>query len=78
MIEIKRRSLDGQTVRVEFGMYSLSASEAQALAKELQDAAFAAEDARYIHERHVDLLASCALCVYEVNGQYDRLTYEED
>lgn len=78
MDPITYRSTDGQTVRVEFGSYTFSTAEALAFAAELQRGASWADRAPHMHERHVDLLASCPLCVYEAGGQPDRLTNDEE
>lgn len=71
-------SADGRTVRVRFGPFSLSTSEALTFAAELGRAASWAENADSRHERHVDLLASCPLCVFEAHGQTDRLTWDDE
>lgn len=78
MDTITYRSRDGRTVAVEFGVYSLTTAQALAFAGELQRAASWAENADSRHERHVDLQASCPLCVFEAGGQTDRLTHDED
>lgn len=71
------RSTDGRTVRVEVGPYSFTSADAHAFAFALSRVASSAENAADRHERHVDLLASCALCRYEAGSQPDRLTYDD-
>jgi Zn finger protein HypA/HybF involved in hydrogenase expression len=73
---ITYHSSDGRTVRVRFGPYSFTTAEALAFAADLSHAAAFAENADHRHERHVNLKASCPLCVYEAGSQTDRL--EED
>ena len=76
-IPLKLVSTDGKTVRIEFDYRTLTTEQAHAFAHELSHQAALTENMPERHQRHVDLLASCPLCVYEVNGQYDRLTYDE-
>jgi Zn finger protein HypA/HybF involved in hydrogenase expression len=78
MDPITLRSLNGRDVRVEFGMYTLSPREAFAFAFDLTRAASHAEAADGQHQRHVNLKASCPLCVYEAGSQTDRLEQDED
>ena len=78
MDKITLESRDGREVRVTFGPYTLSTSEAASFARALLAAVREAHDLPSIHERHVDLQASCPLCVYEANGQTDRLTYDDE
>jgi len=75
--KITLESTDGREVRVRFGPYTLSPREARDFAFELGQEAGRAEQLPDIHERHVDLQASCALCRGEAGAQTDRLTYEE-
>jgi len=75
--KITLESPDGREVRVRFGPYTLSPREARDFAYELGQEAGRAENLPDIHERHVDLQASCALCRGEAGAQTDRLTYEE-
>jgi hypothetical protein len=65
-------------IRVEMRPYSLTPQQARELAGLLQDAAIEAERLPDRHDRHLNLLASCALCVAECWPQTDRLTYDED
>ena len=74
---IELRSTDGRTVRVEFGPYTFTPREARDVLYGLGQAAEYADRLPGIHERHVNLLASCPLCVHEAGGQLDRLTYDE-
>jgi hypothetical protein len=67
----------GRDVRVRFGYYSMSPRMARDFAGELLAQAQYAERLPSIHEVHVNLLASCALCVAEAGAQTDRLTYDE-
>jgi hypothetical protein len=75
--KITLESRDGREVRVTFGPYTLSTSEAASFARALLAAVREAHDLPSIHERHVDLQASCALCRGEAGAQTDRLTYDE-
>ena len=65
-------------IRIIYGALSFSPAEARDLAIALGSAASYAERLPDIHERHVNLMASCPLCVHEANGQLDRLTNDED
>lgn len=76
--EISFRSTDGRTVRVEFGMYTFSPDEAFAFGQSMVSASIWAERVRDMHERHVNLKASCPLCVYEAGWQVDRLEYDTE
>lgn len=74
LLKPKLVSTDGRTVRVDIGQpYTLSASEAQEVASGLSNIAGWAESAPDFHQNHVNLKADCPLCVYEANGQTDRL-----
>lgn len=77
-VPIALRSTDGRTVRVEFEHLTFSVRETEDFARELLDAASIANSLPAIHERHVNLLASCPLCVHEAGSQPDRLTYDEE
>ena len=63
-------------LRIELSPYTFSPDQAAAMAHALQQAAIEATNLPDRHQNHVLLLASCALCVYESNGQEDRLTYD--
>lgn len=76
-IPVKLRSTDGKTVRVEFDSRTLSTEEARDFASELMSAVSFGHSLPSIHDRHVNLQADCALCVYEAGAQTDRLTYDE-
>jgi hypothetical protein len=77
-VPITLRSTDGKTVRVEFADRTLSESQAHDFAFELVRAAARASNLPDFHQNHMVLLASCPLCVFEANGQTDRLTYDEE
>jgi hypothetical protein len=75
---IRLRSNDGRTVRLDFdGLTWIDTKGARDFASDLLAAISQADNAPELHERHVNLMASCPLCVYEAHGQLDRLTYEE-
>lgn len=71
-------SPDGRSVRVMVGDLSLSPVEARDFARALLEEASYADGLRDIHERHVDLRASCALCRYEAGSQIDRLIQDKE
>lgn len=77
-IDIKLRSLDGKTVRVEFDGRTLTDEEAHDFAFDLVRAAGEASNKPDHHQNHVNLLADCPLCVYEAGAQTDRLTYDDE
>lgn len=76
--EIKLVSHDGRDVRIDFAQYTMSPAEAQSFAYELTSAVALARRLPDIHERHVNLMASCALCRFEAGAQTDRLTHDDD
>jgi len=76
--KITLESTDGREVRLRFGPYTLSPREARDFVRELLSSMDWAESLPSIHERHVDLQASCALCRYEAGAQTDRLTYDDE
>jgi Zn finger protein HypA/HybF involved in hydrogenase expression len=78
MDPITEYSADGRTVRVRFGPYSFTPAEAHEFAFDLSRAASHAENADRRHERHVNLLASCPLCVHQAGAQTDMLTQDDD
>ena len=75
-VPITLRSTDGRNVRVEFAPFSLSPDEAMEFASALMGEAQYARRLPDFHEKHVNLLASCALCRGEAGAQTDRLAYE--
>lgn len=77
-IPIATRSTDGRTVRIEFDSRTLTTEQAHAFAFALGRAATLSENMPERHERHVNLRASCPLCVYEAHGQTDMLISEEE
>lgn len=70
-------STDGRTVRIRFGMYDLSESEAHDFAFDLVRASAEAANKPDHHQNHVNLLANCPLCVFEAGSQTDRLSSED-
>jgi hypothetical protein len=77
--EIKLVSHNGRDVRIDFAQYTMSPAEAQSFAYELNTAVTLARRLPDIHAlRHVNLMASCALCRFEAGAQTDRLTNDEE
>ncbi|MEY2667635.1 MAG: hypothetical protein RJA59_273, partial [Pseudomonadota bacterium] len=68
----------GRSARVDFGYFTLSPSEAIDFARDLLDAARRAERLPSLHQNHVNLKASCALCRHEAGSQIDRLDWSEE
>ncbi len=78
--KLSLRSTDGKTVRVEFDVFTFSENEAHDFAFQLVDASGRASNFPDWHQNHVNLRASCPLCVYEAEhtGRSDALTYDEE
>lgn len=64
-------------LRIHSGANSYSPSEARDMAFQLQHMADTADRLPAQHERHVNLMAYCPLCVFEAGDQPDRLTWNE-
>jgi len=75
--KVRLSTSDGRLVRVEFGAYSFRPREAVELSALIQRAANYADDLPSLHERHVNLTATCPLCRFEAGAQTDRLDWSD-